>query len=67
MVVNMSHMYFSHYTIIKFVSFDLIHYVINLNVMSFSKFFSDSIEFIVCLNNKTIISYHFKKNKLIQI
>lgn len=32
------HMYFSYYNIIKFVDFESIHYVINLNVIIFSKF-----------------------------
>ena len=34
-------MYFSYYMIIKYVSFKPIHYVINLNVVSFSKVFNE--------------------------
>ena len=34
-------MYFSRYRIIKCVSFELIHYVINLDDVSFSKIFNE--------------------------
>ena len=45
MVVNLlqnwNHIYYSHHKIIKYVSFESIHYAINLNVASSSKVFSE--------------------------
>ena len=41
MLQNWSHMYSSHYMIIKYVSFKPIHYVINLNIVSFFKVFNE--------------------------
>ena len=41
MLQNLSHKYYSHYIIIKFVGFELIYYVINFNVVSSSLIFSD--------------------------
>ena len=42
-LVNMlqSHMYFIQYCIIKCVGFETIHYIINLDVVSFSIVFSE--------------------------
>ena len=34
MVMNQNHIYYSHYTIIKFIEFESNYYVINLNVIS---------------------------------
>ena len=41
MLQNLSHKYYSHYIIIKFVGFELIYYVINFNIVSSSMIFSD--------------------------
>ena len=38
---NLSHIYFSHYNIIKFISFVPIYYAINPSVVSFSMVFND--------------------------
>ena len=38
---NLSHMYLSHHKIIKCVDFELIHCVINLNAILFSRVFSE--------------------------
>ena len=35
------HTYLSHYSIIKYVGFELIYYTINLNIVSSFMFFSD--------------------------
>ena len=42
MLQNWSHKYFSHHSIIKFVCFEPIYYVINLGVVSFSMIDSTS-------------------------
>ena len=51
---NWSHRYVSHYNTIKCVSFDSIHYVINIDVVSSSMDFSEfdcvSIKCIASLN-----------------
>ena len=57
-------MYYSHYSIIKYISFELILYVIGLDTTSFSKVFSEF--YYMLLSNillvfNTII-YLFKKN-----
>ena len=41
MLKKLSHKYFSHHTIIKFVCFELIYYVINLGVVSSYMIFSE--------------------------
>ena len=40
-------MYFSHYRIIKCVDFEPIHYVINLDVVSYSKVLANLIVFYI--------------------
>ena len=40
MLYNLSHIYSSHYRIIKYIDFKLIHYAINLDVTSSFKGFS---------------------------
>ena len=41
MVQNWHNKYFNNYRIVKYIGFKSIHYVINLNVASFFKFFSE--------------------------
>ena len=41
MLQNLSHEYYSHYNIIKFVRFEQIYYTIYLDVVSSSMLFSD--------------------------
>ena len=40
-LLNYSHMYYSYYSIIKYANFYSIHYDINLDVVLFSKVFSE--------------------------
>ena len=49
MLHNLSHMYFSHYNIIKCIGLELIHYAINLNFASFSKVFKE-FDYVFLLN-----------------
>ena len=57
MLQNLSHMYSSHYRIIKYVSFKPIHYAINLNAASSFKVFKFDSVF------ETIKLSLFQKNK----
>ena len=41
MLQNRNHKYYSHYKIIKYLGFELIIYVINLDIASFSKVFNE--------------------------
>ena len=38
---NLSHKYFSYYSIIKYISFESIYYVFNLNAILFFMIFSE--------------------------
>ena len=38
--MNWIYRYFTHYRIIKFIGFEAIHYIINLDVTSYFKYFS---------------------------
>ena len=41
MLSNLNHIYYNPNMIIKYISFELIIYVINLNIISFSKSFNE--------------------------
>ena len=68
MLQNLSHMYSSHYMIIKCVGFKSIHYTINLNIMLsfevFNKFYSVFLlNVLLALINK-IISFQKNNNNI---
>ena len=50
MLQNLSHRYFSYYSIIKFVSFELIYYAINLGVISSSMIFNEFVYVFLYIN-----------------
>ena len=57
-------MYFSHYSFIKFVGFELIYYVINLCVVSSSMVFSEFICVSIEFESKNY--FLFKKKNLVE-
>ena len=68
MLYNWSHLYSSHYMIIKYIGFKSIHYTINLNIMLFfevfNKFYSVFLlNVLLALINK-IISFQKNNNNI---